>query len=374
MKDAPYNPFRKNIDCINDPRKHNIRHLLHDMLLITLCAIISGAEAWTHVAEYGRSKEEWFRQFLQLPNGIPSHDTFGRLFAMLNPKDFQEFFTRWVGDLSASLKGKTISIDGKTLRRSHDNTNWKAAIHMVSAWVADIGMVLGQIKTDDKSNEITAIPELLSLLKIDGCVITIDAMGCQKEIVSKIREKGADYVIALKGNQGVLKEQVSYFLEEERKDKFKGTPHDFYKCIDGDHGRVESRKYWITDHVDWIFGRTDWQDLRSIGMVESTRETAEGKHKETRYYISSLAADAKEFSQAVRGHWGIENSVHWTLDVAFNEDQSRIRRINADENYSKLRRIALNLLKNEKTAKVGVKAKRHKCGWDNKYLLKVLFG
>lgn len=359
---------------LKDPRSNkNKKHLLIDIITISICAVISGAETWVDIENYGECKEEWLRTILELPNGVPSHDTFGRVFSLLDPLAFEKCFLAWINDIKEEIKGDIISIDGKTLRRSFDKAKGKSAIHMVSAWSKKNNLILGQLKVNEKSNEITAIPELLSLLKIDGYTVTIDAMGCQKQIVSKIREKGADYVIALKGNQGELKEQVSYFLQEEKKDKFKDTPHDFFKSIDGDHGRVETRKYWITDRVDWIHGKADWKDLSSIGMVEATRETADGKHNETRYYISSLAANAEEFSQAVRSHWGIENCLHWTLDVAFNEDQSRIRRINADENYSILRRIALNLLKNEKTANLGVKAKRNKCGWDNKYLLRVLF-
>jgi predicted transposase YbfD/YdcC len=369
MKDALYNPFRKNIDCINDPRKHNIRHLLHDMLLITLCAIISGAEAWTHVAEYGRSKEEWFKQFLQLPNGIPSHDTFGRLFAMLNPKDFQEFFTRWVGDLSASLKGKTISIDGKTLRRSHDNTNWKAAIHMVSAWVADIGMVLGQIKTDDKSNEITAIPELIKMLVLEGTVVTIDAMGCQKKITHAIIDNHGDYVIQVKDNQKTLFQDIALFF----KDPANG-PFDFFETIDGDHGRIETRQYFTSRDIDWLQGKHLWANLNSITMVTRQRDVNDKVSVESSYFISSLKSSASEIARSIRNHWSIENSLHWCLDVSFREDLCRVRKDHAPENFGILRHMAMNLLKQEKSFKGGIQAKRLKASWDHKYLLKLLAG
>lgn len=369
MNIPPNNPFRNNIDCINDPRKHNIRHQLHDMLLITLCAVISGAEAWTHVAEYGRSKEEWFRQFLQLPNGIPSHDTFGRLFAMLNPKDFQEFFTRWVRDLSASLKGKTISIDGKTLRRSHDKANGKSAIHMVSAWVADIGLVLGQLKTDDKSNEITAIPELIKMLVLEGTIVTIDAMGCQKKITHTIVENHGDYVIQVKDNQKTLLQDIALFF----KDPANG-PFDFVETIDSEHGRIETRQYFTSSNIDWLQGKHLWANLNSIAMVTRQRDVNDSVSIESSYFISSLKGGASEIAKSIRSHWRIENSLHWCLDMSFHEDHCRVRKDHAPENFGILRHMAMNLLKQEKSFRGGIQAKRLKASWDYNYLLKLLAG
>ena len=367
MQDSPNGPFSKHIECIKDPRRHNSRHLLYDMLMIALCATISGADGWTHVAEYGRSKEQWFRLFLSLPNGIPSHDTFGRLFVMLDPKAFQEFFSRWVQDLSVYLKDKIVAIDGKTVRGSHDKANGKAAIHMVSAWVSELGIVLGQLKVDDKSNEIVAIPELIKTLALEGTIVTIDAMGCQKKIAAAIIEQKADYVLQVKENQKTLYRDISLYMQDPAKESL-----GFFESIDGDHGRIETRRYVTTSSIDWLQGKHEWEGMKTIAMVTRQRELDGKVSVENAYFMSSLENDPVKVANAIRKHWGIENGLHWCLDISFREDYCRVRKDHAPENFAILRHMAMNLLKQEKSLKAGIQAKRLKAAWDNNYLLKVL--
>jgi len=366
-------PITKHFESITDNRiKGKIKHKLIDIIAITICAVIGGADEWTHIEEYAKSKEEWLKRFLELPNGIPSHDTFGRIFAVINAEEFSKSFLEWVRTVFKVTDRQVIPIDGKTLRRSYDSSSNKAAIHMVSAWASKNGIVLGQVKTNEKSNEITAIPELLNLLEIKKCIITIDAMGCQKEIAKRIIEKEADYVLAVKGNQGRLHEDIKLFFEDGLKKDFYGIEVKYYEETEGDHGRVETRRYWTTEEINWLSQRHKWEKIKIIGMVESERTLVNKTSIDRRYYISSIENDVKEFAEAVRKHWQVENSLHWILDVAFREDDSRVRKGNASENLSIVRRIALNLLKQEKTVKVGVKGKRMRAGWDNNYLLKVL--
>lgn len=360
---------------LEDPRIERKKlHNLRDIIIIAICAVICGADGWNDMEEYGESKREWLETFLELPNGIPSHDTFNRVFSLLPPKQFQKCFVRWIKDISVATKGDVVAIDGKTLRRSGSNTKRKKPLHMVSAWAKSNGMVLGQIKTEEKSNEITAIPELIKTLEMEGCIVTIDAMGCQKEIAAGIVDKGADYILALKGNQRSLHDDIKLFFEDARKAENKDIEKDYHKTVDGDHGRIETRKYWTIKDVDWVNERHEWKKLKMIAMVESTRCVGDEKTKQIRYYISSLEGSAKEFGDAVRGHWGIENSVHWILDVAFREDESRIRDRKGAENFAILRRMALNLLKQEQSVKKGIKIKRLRAGWDNDYFKKVLQG
>jgi predicted transposase YbfD/YdcC len=361
---------------LEDPRRYNRRHLLHDIVVIAICAAICGADDWVAVEEFGRAKRSWFEKFLELPHGIPSHDTFGDVFGLLDPDQFRRCFIQWVQAVNEITGGQVIPIDGKKLRRSHDKTWRKNAIHMVSAWAAENHVVLGQIKVDDKSNEITVIPQLLDLLEISGCIVTIDAMGCQKKIARKIvEEKDADYVLALKGNQSGLFEDVKGLFERVQKTGFENC--EYYRTEEHGHGRLEVRECWTVSDPEYlasIRSLADWWGLHTVIMVKSERSVGDKRSEESRYYIASLSGDAKQALEAVRGHWGIENQVHWVLDIAFREDECRIRKGNGAQNFAVLRHIALNLLKQEKTAKCGVKNKRLKAAWDESYLLKVLSG
>lgn len=320
-------------------------------------------------ADFGRAKEAWLRTFLRLPNSIPSHDTFGRVFAALDPRQFAECFRNWTEGLRRHLCGEIVALDGKTLRRSHDRRRGKSAIHLVSAWARENGLVLGQLKVADKSNEITAIPELLRALELAGCIVTIDAMGAQKQIATEIIEADADYVLALKGNHERLHEEVATFLLDARQRGFKKVPHSFLESVEKEHGRIETRRYWITEEIGWLEDRALWEGLRSGGMVESIREIGGQTSTETRFFLCSLKADAANFARAARGHWGIENQLHWSLDVAFAEDQCRVRAGHAAENLAILRHLTLNMLKRDTTRKRGLKGKQKNAAWDHSYLL-----
>ena len=354
---------------IADPRKENRRHKLIDILTIAICAVICNADGYEHIVEFGKAKYQWFKQFLELPHGIPSADTFERVFARIDPDEFKNAFMNWVAAISELTKGEIVSIDGKTLRRSHDRSNGKSAIHMVSAWACSNGIVLGQRKTDDKSNEITAIPKLLKMLEIEGCIITIDAMGCQKSIAETIIDKKADYVFSLKGNQGNLHDDVEMFFQDYLK---KGHSFEYHETVNGGHGKIETRRYWTTSDIQWLQGKENWKDLNTICMVQRERQFEDKIESEISYYIGSIDNDAEKFGHAIRSHWGVENSLHWVLDVSFREDESRIRKKNAPENFAVLRHIALNLIKRETSLKKSIKSKRLRAGWDNDYLLKVL--
>lgn len=374
MKLKPKITIADHFSQMEDPRVERTKqHKLIDIITIAICAVICGADTWVAIETYGRAKYEWLKKFLELPNGIPSHDTFARVFARLNPEQFQQCFLNWIKSISKITQGEVIGIDGKTLRHSYDKGADKGAIHMVSAWATANRLVLGQVKVDEKSNEITAIPELLKVLEISGCIVTIDAMGCQKEIVKLIAEQDADYIITLKKNQGNLYKNVKQLFKEAIRTGFKGFQHSNYKTQGSAHGREEIRHYLMLSNIQSrIDPQQKWAKLNSVGMVEYVR-TIDGKTTvETRYYISSLTNNAQILADSVRNHWGVENSLHWVLDVAFGEDDCRIRKDNAPQNFAVLRHIAVNLLGREKSQKFGVKNKQFLAAMDNEYLTKIL--
>ncbi|HEX9718208.1 MAG TPA: ISAs1 family transposase [Ramlibacter sp.] len=358
-----------------DPRRQaGRRHYLSDLLTIAICAVICGADDFESMAEFGQSKWEWFKAYLKLPHGIPSHDTFRRVIAALDPEAFERCFVSWMNALAGGSRAQVIPIDGKTLRRSFNRASNKAAVHMVSAWAAENELVFGQLATDAKSNEITAIPRLLELLDLRGATVTIDAEGCQKNIARKIVDQGGDYVLALKGNQPTMFEEVQLFLDDAINRGDKGTALEFHQSVEGDHGRIETRRLWWTPEVDWFQDRSQWAGLGSFAVVERERTAGGETTCERHYFISSHDQCGAEFmAHAIRSHWRVENSLHWCLDVSFGEDQCRVRIGHAPENLSRLRRIALSLLKQEtKVCKLGIKNKRLRAGWDNDYLLRVL--
>ena len=369
--------FHEYFATLTDPRcpqAPNSRHLLMDILIIAVCAVIGGAEGWEDIEEYGKAQAEWFADLLDLPHGIPGHDTFRRVLSRLDPEELTRCFIAWTQALSEASGGDIVSIDGKTLRHSFDQATATAAIHMVSAWASANRLVLGQLKVDEKSNEITAIPELLRLLDLKGAVVTIDAMGCQKEIAKTITAQEADYVLALKDNHPTLSAAVTLFLNDARDTGFADIEHAYHETVDGDHGRMETRRYWITSDIEWCGAKASWANLQSIGMVEARRERGDTVQIDTRYFLTSLPAHAGRFAQAVRQHWGVENSLHWVLDVSFQEDACRIRKEKGAQTFAVLRHIALNLLRREPHHKRGIKARRKRAGWDRDYLVQVLMG
>ena len=360
---------------IPDPRvRRTRRHALVDVLVITLCAVICSADDWVSIAQFGRAKRKWFRRFLTLRHGIPSHDTFGRVFAALDPETIQAAFLAWVETVADLLPGEVIAVDGKTLRRTFDTVSAKAAIHLVSAWATQQGLCLGQMQTDAKSNEITVIPRLLEVLALAGRVVTIDAMGGQTDIARTIQAKGGEYVLSLKGNQTRLHEDIVTFFADAQARDCRDLAHTTAETVDGDHGRIEVRRAWATDDLSWLTDRRRWAGLRSVLRVDSERTVGTHTTSESRFFISSLAPDAAHLARIVRGHWAIENGLHWVLDVAMRQDHTRIRTGHAPENLAILQHLALNRLKQERTEKLGVENKRLLSGWDHDYLLRVIMG
>lgn len=364
--------FHNHFSSLIDPRlERTKKHPLINILLIAICGVLCGADNWVSIERYGKTKSSWLNQFLDLTNGIPSHDTFNRVFAALDADAFCEYFMRWVNSLVRDVKD-IIAIDGKAMRATKNTIDNIGPLYLVNAWCSANQLVLGQVKVDSKSNEITAIPILLDLLDVKEATITMDAMGCQKEIAKKIREKEANYVLSLKGNQGKFHEDITLFCSAFENNDVKRN-HHYHKTIDGGHGRIETREYWTTDAIKWLEDKELWADLKTITMVKSTREIQDEQTTEYRFYISDLPLDSYEkIARAIRTHWQVENCLHWSLDVSFNEDRWRSKLGNCATNMGMINKIALNLLKKEKTAKVGIKNKRLMAAWDEQYLLKVL--
>lgn len=352
-----------------DPRVNRTKdHDLIDVLVIAICCLLCAGESFNDMEDFGKAKEEWFKTFLELRNGIPSHDTFNRVFAALDPEKFLECFLAWTQSVRQAVEQEIVVLDGKALRRAMSGPG--AIKHIVSAWAEGNGLVLGQRKVEDKSNEITAVPQLLRALELSGCIVTLDAMGCQKNIAREIIEADADYVLALKGNQETVHEEVKAFLDAAVVGK--ETHVASFETVEKDHGRIETRHYHQSAALDWFADRGKWEGLKSVGMVEAIREVGGKKTVERRYYLSSLTLGVETFARAVRSHWGIENKLHWSMDVSFREDQSRARTGYAAENLATLRRLALNLLKLEKTKKRGIRGKMLNASWDHPYLLRLL--
>jgi predicted transposase YbfD/YdcC len=359
-----------------DPRiDRTKRHGLLDIVAIALCGVLCGADSWVEIEEFGHAKESWLRRFLALPHGIPSHDTFGRVFAALDPAQFERCFLHWVQALAVETAGQVIAIDGKTLRRSHDRLAGQGPLHLVSAWATTNGVALGQVRVADHANEIVALPTLLQALVLDGAIVTIDAIGCQTAVAQAILDGEADYVLALKANQPATYQAVVDLFTEARATGFADVTHDAAETLDKGHGRLERRRCWAVSDADFLAyldptGR--WPGVRSVVLVEAERRIGAEISREARYYLSSLSGDAARLNAIVRAHWAIENQLHWVLDIAFREDESRVRSGCAAQNLAVLRRLALTLLRQERTTKVGIKAKRLKAGWDETYLLRIL--
>ena len=382
MQKHPKLSLIEHFQVMRDPRLERTRdHDLIDILVVAVCTLLCGGETFNDMEDFGHAKYDWFKSFLALRNGIPSHDTFNRVFAALDPKQFLDCFLEWTQSIRRAVSQEIVALDGKALRRALNKD--QSVKYIVSAWAESNGLVLGQLKVEDKSNEITALPKLLRVLELEGCIVTIDAIGCQKKIAKEIVEADADYVLALKGNQEMVHEEVKAFLDDTLVEKEKPRPTGvkaskaaatlaFLETVEKDHGRHETRRYYQSIELDWFADRHKWEGLRSVGMVEAVREVEGKRSVERRYYLSSLPLDVAVFARAARGHWGVENKLHWVMDVCFGEDRSRARAGYAAENLATLRRLALNLLKTEKTKKRGIKGKQLNAGWDHSYLLHLL--
>jgi predicted transposase YbfD/YdcC len=365
-------PFFENL---SDPRMERTkRHSLLDIIILAVCATLGNADGWADIERFGKAKIDFFRTFLELPNGIPSHDTFGRVFGLLDPAPLMACIQQWLDALGAAVAGEIVAIDGKTLRGSFDTAAGKNPLHLVSAWACEARLTLGQVAVDAKSNEITAIPLLLELLDIKDCIVTIDAMGCQKEIAAAIRGREADYVLAVKDNQPSLHDAVHEAFMAHAEDDFTDPTLKRITTVERGHGRDERREYFIAEAPAALVRSKEWVGVQSIGMVSRIRVVNGVEQDEIVYYISSLAPKVKRFAKAVRGHWGIENRLHWSLDVTFAEDASRVRKDHSPLNLSMLRRLALSILRKDTSLKDSLRGKRLRAGWDDEVLLKILTG
>ncbi len=376
MTASPSPALLEHFASLDDPRVERTKlHPLLSIIAIAICAVIGGAESWDDIELFGETKLDWLATFLDLPHGIPSHDTFNRVFAALNPIQFQHCFQSWMAAVRTILPAEVIALDGKTVRGSHDGG--KGAIHMVSAWAATNRLVLAQVKVDEKSNEITALPDLLQQLVLAGCLVTIDSMGCQRALAQQIIDQGGDYVLGLKGNQETLEQDVQLSFAAAEADGFAGISHEHAETIDKGHGRIETRRATVIDDaavLAWLQKQHAWPGLEAIGMIHAERRIGETRTSEDRFYLLSTPLSAAAFGAAVRSHWGIENCVHWVLDLSFHEDQSRIRAGYAAENFAVLRHIALNLLRQQPFKRASIKGRRKMAGWDHAFLLRVLHG
>jgi predicted transposase YbfD/YdcC len=382
MQTHPKLSLIEHFKTLRDPRIDRTKdHDLIDVLIIGVCCLLCAGESFNDMEDFGKAKYDWFKTFLRLRHGIPSHDTFNRVFQALDPKQFLQCFLKWTQSLRQAVAQEIVALDGKALRRALDKE--QNPKYVVSAWAESNNLVLGQLKVEDKSNEISALPELLRVLELAGCIVTIDAMGCQKKIAKEIIEADADYVLALKGNQEKVHQEIKTFLDSTLAEQKKKRPAgalipkevaalQHCQTVEKDHGRMETRRYYQSDYLDWFADKAKWEGLRSVGLVESVRELGGKVTVERRYYLCSLKLDVATFARAVRGHWAVENKLHWVMDVCFREDQSRARQGYAAENLATLRRLALNLLKRENTKKRGIRGKQLNASWDHAYLLKLL--
>ena len=376
MEEEHLSEFLKHFSNIKDYRDPvRVNYKLSEIFFLTLCAVLSGCDDFVEISNYGQENIKFLKKYLPYENGIPSHDTLNNVFNKLNPIEFNKCFIEWAKSIGGPLSEgqEIVAIDGKSVRGSHDRASGKRAIHMVSAWASERNISLGQIKVSDKSNEIKAIPELLELIDVKSKIVTIDAIGTQKKIAKKIIDQKADYVLSVKNNQKKLYNEIANFFTVHKKMNFEERGYKFnqYEQIEKGHGRIEIRKYVMLDQIGWMYESKGWDNIRSVGMVESTRIIGDKTTTQKRYYISSLKNDVDKFARAVRSHWGIENKVHWLLDVSMHEDQSRTRKENGPENLSAIRKTALNLLKLF-PSKDSIKVKRKKLGWNQKYLKQAL--
>ena len=376
MQGADLEGLLTSFNELPDPRsERNQEHALLSIVAIAICGAICGADNWVDIEAYGKAKQEWLSSWLALPNGIPSHDTFGRVFRFLNPQAFREGFMEWIRALGPLKAGEVVSIDGKQMRGAKDIPKGKEGLYMVSAWAAEQGIVLGQSKVDEKSNEITAIPELLDVLAVEGCVVTIDAIGCQTEIAQKIVDQQADYMLAVKGNQGTLFEDIVDLFAGFEQAHWQDVRHDYFKTVNKDHARLEIRECWVVaqpEYLAYLRRFPDWKALHSLVKIVSQRQLNGETSMQTRYFISSLNTSAQRCLAICRDHWRIENDLHWVLDVAFAQDLNRVHKDFAPENWAVLQHIALVLVKQERSSRASVKTKRLRAGWDDDYLCTIL--